>query len=149
MQDWLTWQSLQYGFLLIDRKRLGQSLTHILLLHIYFSSHQVRFTTLFPGGKTQGTSVGAEPSCESRSPRPAEPHPAPPPTTLKSWGWVSSPACLLSDPKPHHTQQNRCLSCWAVSHKVPRKDRVFPYPSQFCKTSAEAPGWDNVNLLGC
>lgn len=55
----------------------NESLTHSLLPHICFSSHQKRFTTPLPGGKMQGTSVGAEPSWEFRPPRPAELHPVP------------------------------------------------------------------------
>lgn len=55
-------------------------------------------------------------------------------------GQITHPACLLSDPTPHHTHQCRCLSFSAVSDKVPRKDWVSLQPSQSCKTSAKAPG---------
>lgn len=126
MLNWLTSQSLLYGFLLRARKRWG-NLTHSLLLYIFqFSPCEIQHSTF----RRKNAGYFSEGSCEPRPHRPAEAHPVPALTILHSaleWdssGWTTSPACLC-DPKPHHIHQYHCLSCWAVSDKVPRKDWLF------------------------
>lgn len=104
---------IMFFFSLKDGKRLWQSLTLILLPHIFFSSCQMWFSSLLPRGTIQGTLTKIqgtrEPSHDLKSPRPTELHQLPAVTIPHSALYVGGlqwPDHLLSGPKhitPIHT----------------------------------------------
>lgn len=104
-------------FSLRDRKRLWQSLILVLLQHTRFTSHQMRFTALLPGGKSIGVWLKSERwgiSC----------HPGQLSCTKFCSLWRGTPDHLLTGSKSYHIHQYY-LSHWAISNKVSKRDWAF------------------------